>query len=1805
MSTLEIACAPDELAEVTDRLLGGGSWRFYEPPEPEAGEHAAASDHRDSAVHDDKLVTWERAAPARDLGNALRSLDRRATQEFMDKGIWILYLAAGMLHWADPDTGERAESPLVMIPVQLSRENPREPYELRRADEDVVLNPALGVKLAEFGVELPPMEEEEPDIAMTLADFDRAVASQPGWEVRRRLVIGPFSFHKEVMYRDLLKNEQRVSEHPLVRALAIGARDASGLDFDVIPEDRLDEDAPPESIVTILDADATQLQCITAAEAGRSFVMDGPPGTGKSQTIANTIAELLAKGKTVLFVSEKAAALEVVHKRLHAAGLHDYCLELHSHKATRKEVARQFGRALERHPVAPPAMEATALAQLVRRRSELSARANAMNETRQPLGRSLHDVIGRISQLKDLRQAPPPVGLGSSLTAGDLTQILTASREIARAWGPVERGEDFVWRDLASTVLDSTREQRTREQINDVLRDLATVQRVSADAADALLLPAPTDFRATESLALVLGHLESRPVSVPESWISCENLDQVEALLQRRRQLAFAHGEAEKKLLELVGPRWRDVSPVASAELTAALDRLASLPLRFELRDVLPAPQLRTMASFLNESIDVIASVQVDSETIERGFGLLLSGISLARAGQLAELASLTGQVARPEPEWINPATVGAAEHAAKTLQPLCAAFNERREQLGRVFTDDVLTLDLESLCQRFQTVHTGFGKLRGQYRADKKTVAAVARAGKASKNVVALLPQALDWQRLTRELRAAESQYAGLLGSYYRSTESDFESIGHALTTVKRALEIAGPYVNLEAMRRQLGRGGTPDANLLPTATRLNGSIEAWYRPAQVFLGPFADSLRASELGIASEWCAHASQPVASMADVAAAVVDVAGRPITFAELGQSLEARTVVATAEHTVARDLESDSRQLGEGYRGLETNWDALESSVGWAARLRRLLGGPATTSAAERLTSIRLNWSELDTALNRWHRSRDVIVASFLDSRAVEVRSDFNTTFADVSELLHHLARTTGDIDEWVEYRSTRERLDELNVGGVIAFCESARVAARDVAEVVERACLERWADVVIEEDNSRLRQLRADQLDPILREFRELDAELIRRAGGRAVAACNARRPTTTIGAAGVIKREAEKRRRHMPVRRLLEETGEVAQALKPCFMMSPLTVSQFLPPSLHFDAVIFDEASQVRPSDAINCIYRGSQLIVAGDDQQLPPTSFFEAVSVDGDDEWEEDQFEEFESVLKLAKGSAGLRELPLKWHYRSQHENLIAYSNYSFYEGRLVTFPGAAAEAGDLGVKFYPVTAGAYRRGTARDNPKEAEVVVERVLHWARYSLENPARAVTLGVVAFSEAQANAIEVALDRRRQDLPELDSFFAEDRLDGFFVKNLENVQGDERDVMIFSVGYGRDENGKLTMNFGPLNREGGQRRLNVAITRARRRVELVASITGTEPEFATNLREGPRHLQRYLDYAARGPVALAIELGESALDAESPFEEEVMRTIRSWGYTVQPQVGTAGYRVDIGVWHPEISGRFALGIECDGRMYHSSAVARDRDRLRQEVLERLGWRIYRIWGTSWYRYRPEQEQRLKAAIAAAISDTSDHPTEPPPKAAASAQPTEQSFEEVALDKMPSWTVPYQVASPAGPHPWVEMHLPEAQYDLRRMIAEVVEVEGPIEDELLLRRVREAWEVGRAGSRIRDAFKDALESLRRRGLVSRTERSYTYTHANQLQVVRVPAGNRLAERSATQISPTEAKLAVWHIVDDARRVSRDELTSEVSRLFGWNRRGPDIATALHGAVDALIREGLIVEAEGFLKVTARE
>lgn len=1792
-STLEIKRDPDEAAEVVRQLLEGGSWKFFFPPdeaEPEEEEELFPSEVVQGRPEPNELVTSKLEAKA--LRNSLRLLERRASQEFMDKGIWVLYMAAGMLHWIDPDTGEPAESPLLLIPVDLHRENPREPYELRRADEDVVLNPALEVKLADFGVELPGLPEAgeaDLDFDETLRLVRRRVAKQKGWEVHPRLVIGPFSFHKEVMYRDLLKNEDEIAEHAIIQALALGAKESSELDFEPIDEAELDDEAPPETATMILDADATQRQCIAAAEAGSSFVMDGPPGTGKSQTISNMIAELLEKGRTVLFVSEKAAALEVVQKRLIAAGLGDYTLELHSHKATRKEVAQQLGASLELYPQQRSAMSATEVKRLGRRRRELSVRAEAVNRVRQPLGRSLHQAIGRVAQLHDLPHAPPPEVIDAGLGADRMASLLVGAEEIARAWGPVERGDEFLWRALKDPQLDATRQQRTAEQVATARRALEFVRLLAIDAAEELLLSDPNSTEGAEGLVRVASRLSARPSNLPTSWLTAESLEAVENRFEEARKLHDSFRESEKALRGVLGERWRSAAPEAAERVTAATDALAELAFPLDVRAQISVDELQKMHAFIGRAPAMVEVAARGAETIARTFGLSASRVSLTRALELTELGDLAAEEARPESDWVRPGLIDSVEEASDVLRPLVSSFAERRDGLEGVFTDQVLTLELESLCARFKDVHTGVGKLRGAYRADKRTVASATVTGKATKEAISLLPEALEWQNASHQLEEAEKQHASLLGFYYRRTETDFEAIARACKTVRRIIAIAGLEYSPDVARQQLTRGMAPEPEMLAAALRVRESIEQWSLQANQILGdPLAGELLTTSFDSARDWCMAAATQVGVIAEEAARIQQVSGRPLSAEQALGALAERASADALETRMKSSLERDKALLGPDYLGLETGWGGLSAAIRWASDVRPLVGGAVSSTTAGRLQEASPDFSQLESALAGWYRERDDVLDHFDGSHADDMRSDLASVFADVSELLEALEDTVGDIEEWAEHVRAQQALRALGVGGVIEFCIQQRVRADAVPQVIERACLERWIDSVIEQESDQLKHLRAEQLEPIVEEFRTLDAELVKAAAGRVIAACNARRPRTTVGAAGVIKREAAKQRKHMPVRRLLEDAGEVAQALKPCFMMSPLTVSQFLPPSLRFDAVIFDEASQVRPSDAVNCIYRGGQLIVAGDDKQLPPTSFFEAVSIDGEDEWEEDQFDEFESILELARGSGGFRALPLRWHYRSQHEDLITYSNQSFYDGRLVTFPGAVAEGDDLGVTFVHVPDGLYRRGTSRDNPKEAEKVVDRVLHWARWSLATPDRNSTIGVVAFSEAQASCIETELERRRRDLPELDEFFSEDRLDGFFIKNLENVQGDERDIMIFSVGYGRDENTKLTMNFGPLNRPGGRRRLNVAITRARRRVEVVSSIDAGD--FTADISEGPRHLQRYLDYANRGPKALALEVGESGLDVESPFEEEVLRVIRSWGYTAQPQVGTAGFRVDIGVRHPARPGQFALGVECDGWMYHSSKVARDRDRLRQEVLERLGWRIHRIWGTAWYRNRPQQEERLQQAIDQAIAGELDRRSIDEPSITSDGGLA--AFEPVALDEIPSWTQPYQVAQARGPNRAnVEMYDPEAVGDLRRMIREVVSVEGPVHDELVLQRVREAWGKGRAGSRIRDAFESAVRYLNRRSDIVKAEKGFLAESERQLKAVRVPTDAQ-ARRNVDEVPKAELRLAVEHLVRDARRVSADELTREVARLFGWSRRGPDIARALHETVDNLINKGRI-------------
>jgi very-short-patch-repair endonuclease len=706
--------------------------------------------------------------------------------------------------------------------------------------------------------------------------------------------------------------------------------------------------------------------------------------------------------------------------------------------------------------------------------------------------------------------------------------------------------------------------------------------------------------------------------------------------------------------------------------------------------------------------------------------------------------------------------------------------------------------------------------------------------------------------------------------------------------------------------------------------------------------------------------------------------------------------------------------------------------------------------------------------------------------------------------APVEALTTWLLERIGDvcrIGEWIDYRVASERLQQH---GLSPLLKEVLDGAVDLEEA-DRAFLVRfyrcWLDGVYAEDTS-LGRFSVDEHEKLIERFRELDRDHIEESFKRirmsqlknGPGQYNGRIDAPGSSELGILSREVAKKRRHLPLRQLFKRIPWLLQRLKPCLMMSPLAVSTYLDSDhLRFDVVIFDEASQVKPHDAICAIYRGSQIVVAGDQKQLPPTSFFERQSAlfdgDADDEEDADDIADFESILDVCT-TLGLPRKRLRWHYRSKRESLIAFSNENFYDQELVTFPSVRDVDGDSAVRLEFLKNGRWQAGTSGGfNTVEAHRAAEMVMEHAKTTPDR-----SLGVITMNQRQQLLVVDEIEKCRHQHPELEEFFSDaKKVEPFFVKNLENVKGDERDVIFLSVGYAQDQNGNLAMRFGPLNAEGGERRLNVAVTRARYSLTVVSSIGADDIDLARTNAVGVKLLKAYLDYAKRGVEALksVVDNGGSHA-ADSPFEEEVARELRKRGLQVRLQVGCGGFRIDLALVDPKQPGRYVLGIECDGATYHSSATARDRDRLRQSVLEELGWHICRIWSTDWVRDRERQVRRVMAAYETALKD-----------------PAEEGAPTIASQR--------RAAENGQPVPKVEPQhsngLPQFNYNsieevpsnhIEALILGILRQFGATESDELVVNVARHLGFARTGSKISKRIENCLRSLRRRGSLGQDE-----------------------------------------------------------------------------------------------------
>jgi hypothetical protein len=1756
------------MVKVFEQLQRDRFWEFYDPPVDANGRPIP----RTRSARAGELVT-DKSTPTQ-LAKSLRAIERRALDTFTERGLWTMYLGVGFLHWVDRKDGKAVETPLLLQPVEFGRTTLSEPFRLRETDDDPILNPALVVKLAnDQGLSLPSLDDlDEINPESVFAAMQHIVSTQPGWSLVDRSVLHPFSFLKEAMYRDLLDHEAEVVAHPLVRILALGssAPEAQSLAFAPVPFEQLDLYVVPEELHHVRDADASQRRCVLAARDGHSFVMDGPPGTGKSQTITNIIAELLFDGKTVLFVSDKAAALEVVHKRLREAKLDDFALELHSHNATRKAVASELGLALSRHPRVKPQMSGLEKTRLVKARERLASYADAINEVRSPLNRSLHDVLGRLAELSNFLSAPSPRSVTLAIDTPTYAELVEWAETLGRAWGPVDRSDTFLWRDLQSTEVGPSVSESRRRLLEDTMNNIHALETRLQSLDEELGLGLVGDRAAAQQLLALLELLDQRH-DIDPTWLHAPDRRTAEHTISAASAGIDELNGLVASLTREYGEAWRSASELDATAFSASLQAAESNELAGSATDDQTAADLRALQTRLERGAASIAAVEDGASRLAGAFQVEESAVSLKVLERLAQLAQLADSVQRPEATWFGRAQSSDVAEARRVLDGLIGNLKVARSRVEEVFRPTVVELDLKGLRARFAELHTGMRKLGGAYRADKKLLAQHVLAGKVDSQILDRLPDAITLQSLGESLRQAETQHAGILGTYYRGDATEFARIDQALEVARTALSHAGADVSSDALQKRLSLSGEPNPELVAlgkTVEQLLGAVEPFITTA----------LQRQSLFDIAQICRQAARTIADSADAIEETDRKLARRLT---IGVTRRVLHDVVRHERLMAWLAEHEPefrRVLGPQYRGTTTDWATVKLAADWAEQVISEVGKTPTQLQARAILQATFSTADVRPLVERTDSLIDQCLDPFSEAREAELRDELSVSFAAAEQLLASLYSTISDAEEWLRHDHARTQLNQAGLGAVVQLCVDRKVDKLDVAPIHERAILERWTDLVLKKDEDRLSPFAAADRDGLVADFRRFDEQLAFDSAAAVVNSCSDRRPTTIIGETQIIKREAEKQRRHMPIRTLLDKAGRAAQALKPCFMMSPLSVSQYLPSGLHFDVVIFDEASQVRPSDSINCVYRGGQVIVAGDQRQLPPTSFFQLASTDTSDTYVEEELDDFQSVLDLAKASAAMQSLPLTWHYRSEHEALITYSNRRFYDSALTTFPSALQEADDVGIEFFKVD-GVYERGTTRTNPIEARKIVERVLFHRR---NHPH--LSLGVIAFSASQQEAIEAAIEEAGLQHPDLLTLLSDDRLDGFFVKNLENVQGDERDIILFSIGYGPDADGKMTANFGPLIKAGGWRRLNVAITRARRRVEVVASfVPNALSAAATN--EGVRHLRGYLEFARTG--ILVTEESEDIEASPSKVADVVAATLEGWGHRVDRNVGAGMLRIDVGVRHPDHAGRYVLGIQCDGETYGSAAVTRDRDRLTQQVLKGLGWQLHRVWSTAWFRDRGAEERRLRNAINEALNGPPK--LSPSRRAQAPPPPIEVVHRQVNPD-VPQWATRYKPWGGQKVYSTLPPHSPDARTKLRELVLDIVGAEGPVALDRVIRIVRTAWPVGSGGSKTTEAVRAVAKSLIGKVLVE-PEHGFLATVTQSIDTVRVPIeADSRTRRTIDEVPWAELYLAVLEVVRGASTVDEDELVTFIARLYGWSRTGAQIAGVVASGISHLVVEG---------------
>lgn len=882
--------------------------------------------------------------------------------------------------------------------------------------------------------------------------------------------------------------------------------------------------------------------------------------------------------------------------------------------------------------------------------------------------------------------------------------------------------------------------------------------------------------------------------------------------------------------------------------------------------------------------------------------------------------------------------------------------------------------------------------------------------------------------------------------------------------------------------------------------------------------------------------------------------------------------ELKTLKAKIES--AKSLNSSTEIIN----GIQTDWNLLYSSIEKTIELHNSIFDFTPDEKAQIINSLKNSDFTSDA------KAKCEILGKYIEKwTAFSVlckidKSVENSTnwFADLYAFLKNLSDNIYELGQWTSLNSITE---ELNSNGLENITQAVKQGIVSPEEIESSFNCNLYYELILAELNSdeRLRAFRGNQFEELISQYHKLIDKFRSLTIQELVAKLSAEIPvsgkiSSSSSEIGILKRAIKSNGRMMSIRKLFNETPNLLRRLCPCMLMSPISVAQYIDPSFpKFDLVIFDEASQIPTCEAVGTIARGENVVIVGDPKQLPPTSFFASNRIDEDNIENED----LESLLDDCLAVSMPQEY-LKWHYRSRHESLIAYSNMQYYDNKLYTFPSPNDLVSEVSLVHID---GYYDKGRTKQNKAEAVAVVNEII---RRLKDDSLKYDSIGVVTFSSVQQNLIDDLLSEEFAKYPELEEQ-NKNSAEPLFIKNLENVQGDERDVILFSIGYGPDKDGKVSMNFGPLNRDGGWRRLNVAISRARKSMTVYSTITPEQIDLSRTRSDGVAGLKGFLEFAGKGKNIITQKANATPKEKDALIEE-ISKEIEKLGYEVKRNIGYSEYKMDIGVVNPNNKQTYVLGILLDGKNCKNSATAKDRFVLQPDILTGLGWNILRVWTLDWLDNPQKVIDSIAEEIHSAVEKYGKNPVQ---TTTVKANPDVVKFEKLDMTSPENSVSRKRSYQPFGIKP---LGTSESFYEsysrnkIRNLMKSIIETEAPISRKSLFKKVLSAWGITRSGNKVESILDNAITFVDKSETYENGSIFYWKKNQNpsEYSVYRVDDQSEV-KRSIDDISSYEILNALIEVLNEQISLNTDDLVKESAKKLGFSRTGTLIDTTVRNAV----------------------